>query len=119
MPTSKLNHFTQLERAHVDLVRALSVLPPHRIIGEADIADVEARADHLQSVNRLFWHYLDAVLTDTVNHIAGDGDVDWQAVEVAMWDALNDIDFAETAAALDRAGVRFDGTYQNDRSEAA
>jgi hypothetical protein len=100
-------HFTRLERAHIDFVRALSALQPHRIIGEADLADIEGRADHLRQAYRLFVNYIDAVAEDTMNSMA-DGDVDWLAVEMALFDATNDTDFSETADALHRAGVRFD-----------
>lgn len=111
-------HFSKLQRAHIDLVRALSVLQPHRIIGQADLADVEGRTDYLRQVYLTVIRYLEGVVDDTITHIYAEGEADWSHVDIALWDAVNDVDFSETLCALAHAGVRFDA-YQNDRSEAA
>jgi len=113
MATTKLStNFTKLQGAHVYVTRALSALPPHRIVGKADLVDIEGRMDHLQAVYRIVNRYADVVLEDTIRHIAGDGNVDWQAVRLALCDAVNEIAFSETAAALHRAGVRFEPASQ-------
>src|SRR5262245_36596341 len=102
--TSRVNanrvHFSKLERAHLSLVQSLTVLFPHRIVGDADAADIEARADHLRQAHRVFLHYIEAVTLDTMNHIVSDGPVDWVKVEVALFDACNDADPEETIGAL-------------------
>jgi hypothetical protein len=111
MATSRVNptrhHFSRLERAHIDLTRALSALPPHRIIGNADAADVEARADHLHQVFCLTAAYIDAVILDTMNHMATATDPDWLKIELILGDAVNDPD-CDLVGQLMRAGVRFD-----------
>jgi len=104
--TTATAHFSKLQRAHIDLTRALSALPPHRIIGNADGADVEAPAGHLHQVFRLTAAYIDAGILDTMNHMATATDPDWLKIEIILGDAVNDPD-CDLVGQLERAGVRF------------
>jgi hypothetical protein len=110
MATSRVNptrhHFSRLERAHLNLVRSLTVLFPPRIRGTADAADVLNRTEHLQAVHGALVEYLEAVLDDTMDHLDVPEPVDEREVELAIWDAINvDPDY-DVIAWLSRAGCQ-------------
>lgn len=96
---------SKLERAHLDLIRALSALPPHRIVGTADAADVEGRADYLRQVYLAAIRYLEVIADDTLDHIASDGEVDWMRANILFWDVVNDGDY-DVVGDLQRLGCR-------------
>src|SRR5215472_14951286 len=97
-------HFTRLERAHVDFVRALSALPPPRIVGDADAADIEGRTDHVRAVYRACIHYIDAAVTDTMDHLAVVHVANPQAIQMTLFDAVSETDL-DVIGDLQRAGV--------------
>jgi hypothetical protein len=108
--TANRVHFSRLERAHLNLIQSLTVLFPPRIVGQADAADIESRADHLQQVFRAVIRYEEAVIADTAERIAGPHR---GKVAEHLWDAISEPDW-DIVAALERAGVRF-----NPQAEAA
>ncbi len=94
-----------LKRAHANMIGALAVLPPpRRIARNADSADVINRADHLEAVYTIVMTYLEAVMLDTVDHLATAGPVDRHEIENVVWDAINHDPDHDVVGALSRAG---------------
>src|SRR5262245_14769607 len=96
---------SSLERAHVDLVRALSALsPPRPIVGVADAAGVLARTEHMQKIYRIAMDYLEAVMATTIDHLPTAEAVDQHEIQLAIWDSVNDDPDYDVVAWLSRAG---------------
>jgi hypothetical protein len=60
-----------IEIDHLNLIRALAELTPHRIIGNADAADFQNRADHLRGTFAAVERYANAVMADTASNSTG------------------------------------------------
>jgi hypothetical protein len=96
-----------LERAHLDLVRALANTPPPRIRGAADLADVEAVADHLREVFLAVTAYEEAVIADAMGHLPVSR-ANHDEVESLLWAMLNEDDHHHLPRWLDQAGCHLE-----------
>jgi hypothetical protein len=67
------------------------------------LADAENRADYLKEVFSNVNAFLDAVVTDTVNHLPGISRMNRDKLDVAVWDMMN-VDVVNVARQLHSAG---------------
>src|SRR5262245_10126196 len=57
--------------AHTEFVAALAGRVPHPIYADVDSEDLDARADHLESVFAALHVYLTAIIADTAHNVPG------------------------------------------------
>ncbi len=96
----------KLDRAHAALVARITSLRPSPIRGSAHAVDVENRIDHLQELYCAVTGYLDAVVSDTADHLPVRRDR--YEVELVLFDSISEDDASDVISHLDRIGVRFD-----------
>jgi hypothetical protein len=100
--------FSRPERAHTDLTRALSALSPHRVVGNADAADIAARADLMREVFVAAVRYEEAIVADTIDHLPPMTARDREEIVKYLWDSINEDSDYDIIADLNRAGVCLD-----------
>jgi hypothetical protein len=83
-----------LADAHMAFVNALAATPPHRIRHIANSTDLDERAEHLGKVFAAAKAYVDAVLFDTNDNLAGAEPIDIGDLIGGLDNAACDIVFA-------------------------
>jgi hypothetical protein len=88
--------------AHVEFVASLATHPPCPIPVDADVLDLDYRADHLEAVLNAVSVYLTAILDDTARNTRGG--LDLRHIEAALSNLASDVTGAIQRAADGIAG---------------
>jgi len=88
--------------AHAEFVAALVGHPPRPIPVDADILDLEDRADHLNEVLSALSAYVSVILDDIAQNVPGR--IDFRDTEAVLADLASDVTGAIQHAAEDMAG---------------